>query len=221
MVVAIVVMLLAMLLPTLSRARDAARLSRCLIELRNDGMYKTQIGVDTRYLIPVAEDPANAMSRHGRTFFVTQTSPAGMWPYFNAMDQWAGITPIKGRKQRKSVCPAFENGHLKPDAIGYYASYMWTMGAPHVDYGYPPNYRVLPRRYERVLPKAILSVDGPAYPNSTNYNYYFYPVPNFVGVGYLDMPYRHLGKANFLIHDGSVMSWKREDVPADRFKLIP
>ena len=134
------------------------------------------------------------------------------------MDQWAGFVPKASFKQRASVCPSFYNSHLKPGQMGYYASYAWTMNLPHVDYGFPPNFRKLPVRYNRVRPAALIATEGKPHWNPNDANYYFNPFksPYF---GYDSMDYRHLGKANYLANDGSVTPYMVQNVPVDRFKI--
>lgn len=217
-VIAIIALLIALLLPTLQRAREMTRMARCMTEMRGDGMLKTQIGVDTRYFLPVAEKPANAMAKFGRTFFVTKTDPASSYVWYAVMDQWAGYDPKPTFKQRRSVCPSFNNSHLKPTNMGYTACYAWTMNAPHIDYGYAPNYRLKPLRYERIRPAALIATECHPHPNPNDANYYFYGFNNPY-LGYQLMNYRHQGKANYLAHDGSVSTYMAANVPVDRFKL--
>ena len=216
-VIAILAMLIALLLPAMQQAREAARLPRCMIEMRADGVLKTLIGMDTRYFLPVAEKPVNAMITRGRTFFVSKTDVNTAYLWRAAMDQWAGYEPKSFYKKRTSVCPSFINSNLVPANMGYYASYAWTLNAPHVDYGMPPNFRKLPIRYSRILPNALIETEGKPHYSSNDTNYYFSP---FTGSqGYDQMDYRHLDKANYLSHDGSVAAYKLEDVPLKRFKL--
>jgi len=219
-VVSLILLLIALLLPSLKQARSRAHAIRCMTEMRSEGVLNSVIGIETRYFMPVAEIPANAVATHGRTFFITNSSPSSFWAWFSILDQWAGHVPVINRKIRDSVCPAFENDHLPPTSIGYRASYVWTMAAPHIDYGFPPNFRALPWLYDRTRPNALISMDGPAHANPNDLNYYFYPTPYTWGSGYKEMPYRHLGQANFLSNDGSVVAFTAESVPDDRFKLI-
>lgn len=217
-VIAILAMLIALLLPALQQAREAARLPKCMIEMRADGVLKTLIGMDTRYFLPVAEKPVNAISTHGRTFFVTKTDVNTAYLWNAVMDQWAGYEPKSFYKKRPSVCPSFINSHLVPANMGYYASYTWTMAAPHVDYGLPPNFRKWPIRYSRIRPDALIETEGGPVYNPYDTGYYFYPYTG-IPYSYDQMDYRHLGKASYLSNDGSVAAYKPENVPFKRFKL--
>lgn len=218
-VLAILAILIALLLPAMHQAREAARLPKCMMEMRADGVLKTMIGMDTRYFLPVAEKPVNAMITHGKTFFVRRTDIQTAYLWRAAMDQWAGYEPKSFYKQRPSVCPSFINSHLVPTNMGYYASYRWTMSAPHVDYGMPPNFVKLPIRYHRIRPNALIETEGKPVYNPYDTGYYFYPYTG-IGSGYDQMDYRHLNKANYLSHDGSVAAYKLEDVPVNRFTLM-
>lgn len=219
-VMAVVAVLIALLMPALRHARESARAVGCKVEIRQDGVLKSMVGTDTRYMLPVAEMPYCAKVNQGRFFFLNEMSPvATFWVWNAVLDKWAGEKPNPYRKMRKSVCPSFENSHLPPTAIGYYASYMWTMNLPHIDYGGHPNKRLRPIRYERIRPQALLAVDGPAYPRANDTFYYFYEARYSNGSGYREMSYRHLGSAHFLAHDGSVLSYTPEGVPEHRFRV--
>lgn len=218
-VIAIVAMLLALLIPAMKRAREEARIPGCMMAMRADGILKTMIGTDTRYFVPVMEAPAKAMHTFGRTFFVTRALSNVNYSWNAVMDQWAGYEPTSYYKKRPSVCPSFDNRHLVPSNMGYYASYTWTMRAPHIDYGLPPNYRRLPIRYSRIRSDALIETEGKPFknPNDTGYYFYTFSSPYF---GYDDMDYRHLGRANYLSHDGSVAGYRVTEVPVARFKLV-
>jgi prepilin-type N-terminal cleavage/methylation domain-containing protein/prepilin-type processing-associated H-X9-DG protein len=216
-VVAVLALLISLLLPTLRQAREHARSIQCRSIMRGDGMLKAMVGQDTRYMIHVSEHPGFAMQQYGR-YFILNTSdfPSSAWLFHAPLDKWAGEKPNLYSRQRKdAVCPSYDRGNLPVTAMSYNNSYVWNIFLRRVHYGGPiaGDGDLMPRRYDVIRPQAILMVDGWAYPTAFDTNYYFYPTAVFSGSGYKEMPYRHLGQANFLAQDGSVMGYAPDAVP--------
>lgn len=222
-VISIIAVLLALLLPALSQAREVGRKTLCASDMRQDGIFSAMIGLDTGYVLPAQEVPGYAKSQWGRYVFLQSPSTI-FWDWNSIIDLWAGFTPDYKIKVRPGVCPSYPLGDYDPSVPSYRYSYVRSTLTKIVDYGVSTNpQRLAPVRYDDALPSAIVNADGEPYPNpATNggFHYFYGDYAYLSNFGFMEkIDPRHLDGANYLHHDGHVSSGHIEDLTVEDFKL--
>lgn len=210
-VIGILSVLVAILLPALRSAREAAKTVVCMSDMRQEYLLVAMIDADTSYLVPFY---SNATGPHGTTF-IDRPGYNGNMAWVTILDQWAGFFPEWPFKKRGTVCPAFPLHLTDPAVSSYKWCYAWNTAAG--------DGLTMPMRMADARPSGIVSGDSVMHPNPAAAGgfYYFAGQPFWAGAfGYLEMiDFRHRGAANFLHVGGDVSELEESDMNEGIFLL--
>lgn len=202
-VVAIIAIIAAMLLPALSRARERARTSTCLNNLKQIGLAFMMYVEDYDGWFPVA------------SYLFGATYPYNDWPTMLSSNVYGGQKYIVN--SRVFACPSFASTYPTKQEIARYG-FMWGDKPRYVHYGYDYygfGYQrsIPPRKASKIKnpSKCILVAEsrskGSGYPGV--YNRFGYSLlldwsnrNSSDSAGLLDA--RHNGSLNVLFADGHV-----------------
>ena len=224
-VVAIIAILAAMLLPALSKAREKARQSVCLSNLKQLGLAVHLYTQDYEEWLPLAR--FRGVERNWVTYILPYlmkgatygTAPSGQTPYFSIYDGFYN-TP----KNIKSMfwCPSGLKERYTPygqlqkveDGPNYGYNRFCGYIDPQSQYAYPAIREYSWKRLSRVREpsKAFLIVDVKAGPHATDIYLHLFP-NNKTYIGET-ISRRHGGGANILFVDGHT-EWRLwENIPS-------
>lgn len=119
-VIAIIVLLIALLMPTIEGARYTARLSACRSNLRQIATAHTTYSVDARNWYPFNSTQFRVVNGEKKWLFPTGTNPGaspGLATYFS------GPKSMDPRVQKVLACPQGVADFRKPNNGQYYAFY--------------------------------------------------------------------------------------------------
>ncbi|HOV21631.1 MAG TPA: DUF1559 domain-containing protein [bacterium] len=207
-VIAIIAILAAMLLPALSQAREKARQTSCMNNLKQLGLAVQMYANDYDDWLPLAVNSGG--------YFVWSCTWVGeLMPYLGApagqgYEVWSGWTAKVPRNIKKLfICPSGEKervisvGGVSGGPNYGYNSWVGRYGDV---YQYPSNSRYCPKKLNRVRKpeRAFLIADANStYNKSNNYQFLFISYVMFDA----ETPYfhyRHNNGANILYVDGHV-----------------
>jgi prepilin-type N-terminal cleavage/methylation domain-containing protein/prepilin-type processing-associated H-X9-DG protein len=199
-VITIVSLLISILLPSLSRARESAKQVQCASNLRQTGLFTATYGNDWRLYIPASRVPSANFSH-----WIGQMSEAG---YFGRRSTDPSSVPsILISRTSFLVCPSNENARFS-NAVNQFPNYSWSryLGDNVLD---PSTWQMV--RSEQIsVPSTLLStVDGARDNNNvTGHPSLFLIRPSVLWSSYNYMiangPQIHNGTWNGLFLDGHV-----------------
>ncbi len=151
-VIGIIGVLIALLLPALNRAREAAQTVRCAANLRQIGVGFQLYRNDWRNFLP----PVDAYASH--------VKPGDPWRFTKDYMMWQSIGPYLGPPRAPSKPDSF--GRYEWGAIEYNPSKDSSVGGPGADFVvYPGRGAIIGTVWECEDPK----VDGYDYPSMNGY----------------------------------------------------
>jgi len=148
-VIGIIAVLIALLLPVVSRARKNANVVACMSNLRQIGVCLRNYSVDNRDSLPP-----------GYCFFPTSGEDVYWMNYVNSYFTGTGNTrqTTDAFSSKAFICPE----GIFPDKANYYTGH--PVAFP--DYGYDEEQKIKPARFARLRSDNILVWDGAQFPSS-------------------------------------------------------
>lgn len=137
-VIAIVSLLTGILLPSLSRARDAARATRCLAQQRQLGLAWTMYASDFRdFVVPAADFAASSIGTSEVVYWFGTSGTTAVLPDASRGPMFAYL-PTTLREQSALECPAQPWGTYRPQGnakaptttLGYNGYYLTPARTP-------------------------------------------------------------------------------------------
>jgi prepilin-type N-terminal cleavage/methylation domain-containing protein/prepilin-type processing-associated H-X9-DG protein len=236
-VIGIIALLLGILLPVLSSARDAGRQAQCLANVRTIAQGWHTILTERDLVIPNSD-----LGYYDHPDYIDPTDPSSYFPFwFEVLDQQFPEAPDLFRTGVTSfnACPTLQNRysnlsysiHPASRHWGYAFNVWWRDGAPDPLYdsgndaltaaffnAAKPFEAVLrPSHYPLFLDPAVI-IDVPGYHNGNQEAPHWTPTwaSHSLGVG---QPHGEVGNASFA--DGSARGVRRERVMADTTMAAP
>ena len=204
-VISIIALLIAILLPALGKARDVAKASQCLSQLRQMAIANAvYVNEQNSWYTPVAINPLAPA--------ITDGANRVQWYRNNGSRSAISAPQNTDRFQREQVCPMSTRSLSSPDAnglVGMGSSY----GFNHETLGWPIADVITGARLERVRQASakMAATDSINWfvRKSRSANYRTYADENLTSN--TETPaYRHDGRTNILFFDGHAAAVARE-----------
>lgn len=206
-VIGIIALLISILLPALSKARDAAQSVQCLSNMRQLANYITLYANDAKGAYPAISD-SDSLSYCWWSFNYPEDPKFHNWLY-----NYTGPLP----KEKKGIwCPTYDRMGWDPNSQGTGGNY--ALNGYSMRLNYPP-YGIINRPWYKVTQikqpsEVLMAVDVQR--NASDPDWSWSQWVMFGNSNYTrDIGYRHNKRANVLFHDGHAENYGSRLKPND------